>query len=183
MSVVGPLDVLRDVTRRLEQAGIDYFLVGSLAAMYYSRPRFTNDIDLVVKLKAKQAADFEKHFDVEEYYCPPHEVISDEILRGGSFNLIHQGSGFKVDLVMLKTAFDESEFARRRKENLLPDLDVYIASPEDVLIKKLDFYREGGSEKHLIDIQGMLMETKMDLAYIEEWVAKLGLDAQWQKAN
>jgi hypothetical protein len=93
-------DPLRDTTKRLEDAGIEYYLVGSLAAMQYGRPRFTNDIDLVVQIKVSELATFVNVFDIEEYYCPPKEVIADEVIRGGMFNLIHQASQMKLILFL-----------------------------------------------------------------------------------
>lgn len=180
----GILDALRDTTNRLHDVGIDYYLVGSLAAMQYGRPRFTNDIDIVAQIKSSQVSAFAKLFDIEEYYCPPQEIIADEVIRGGMFNLIHQASGVKIDIVPLKkTEFAASEFSRRRKVEVLPGLEVYIASAEDIILKKLDYHREGGSEKHLIDIRGMLAETEVDQAYLQTWVTKLGLAAEWAKVG
>lgn len=182
--MMGPLDVLQDITRRFESAGVEYFLVGSLAAMYYGRPRFTNDIDLVVQINPSQAKAFERLFNTDDYYCPPIEVISDEVVRGGSFNLIHQASQIKADIVIKKrTPFSESEFARRRKVEILPGFETYIGSPEDIIIKKLEFYREGRSEKHLVDIRTMLTETQIDEAYLLGWVSKLGLAEQWARVG
>ena len=180
----GLLDALRDTTNRLEGAGIEYYLVGSLAAMQYGRPRFTNDIDLVAQIQSSQVSVFEKLFDTEEYYCPPLQIITDEVIRGGMFNLIHQASGVKIDIVPLKkTEFAASEFSRRKKVEILPSLSVYVASVEDIILKKLDYYREGGSEKHLIDIRGMLAETEVDQSYIRNWITKLGLTAEWEKVG
>ena len=180
----GIIDVLRDVTQRLQNVGMDYCLVGSLAAMQYGRPRFTNDIDIVAQIKASQILDFRNCFEVEEYYCPPKEIITDEVIRGGTFNLIHQASGVKIDIVALKkTEFAEMEFSRRRKTEILPGLEVYIASAEDVILKKLDYYREGGSEKHLTDIRAILAETEVDHGYIQSWIHKLGLRAEWAKVG
>lgn len=100
------------------------------------------------------------------------------------FNLIHQVSGVKIDIVPLKrTEFAESEFSRRRQVEVLPGLEVCVASVEDIIIKKLDYFREGGSEKHLIDIRGMLAETAVDPAYLQIWIAKLGLAAEWAKVE
>ena len=182
--MIGPIEVLNDVTKRLDTANIHYFLVGSLAAMFYSRPRFTNDIDLVLRINPDQIQVFEKAFSLDQYYCPPNEVLKDEILRGGMFNLIHHESGIKIDIVLLnKTEFYQSEFQRRKKVELIPGLFVYIATAEDIIIKKLDFYREGGSEKHIQDIREILAENSLDKYYIQKWVEYFGLSSQWQKAQ
>jgi hypothetical protein len=176
------LEVLKDISSRLEGAKLSYFLVGSLAAMYYSRPRMTNDIDLVVEVKASDLKKFKELFKIEDYYCPPEEILRDEVLRQGSFNLIHQKSGLKVDIVLLKnTEFYQSEFVRRKKLLLAPELEVYIATPEDIIIKKLDYYREGGSEKHLSDIREIVAATALDQAYLQKWLAHFGLNQFWDK--
>jgi hypothetical protein len=179
--VTGLLDVLKDVTKRFDQEGIEYFLVGSLATMYYGRPRFTQDLDLVVRIKARQVQAFEKLFPLEEYYCPPKEILQDEISRRGSFNLIHQNSGVKVDIVLdQETEFYASEFARKAKIEIAPGLEINIASPEDLILKKLDYYREGRSQKHLTDIRDILMNVTLDEAYLHSWVAKLKLQDEWK---
>ncbi|USN47360.1 MAG: hypothetical protein H6626_14410 [Pseudobdellovibrionaceae bacterium] len=178
----GMLDVLKDVTDRLEQESIEYFLVGSMASMYYGRPRFTQDIDLVVRIKARHIPHFEKLFPIEDYYCPPIEVLQDEVSRKGSFNLIHQGSGIKVDIILdAETSFSASEFSRKKKVEMAPGIEVYIASAEDIILKKLDYYREGESEKHLSDIREIIMSEKVDNSYIEEWSSRMGLEKYWEK--
>ncbi len=180
--MIGPLDVLKDVIGHLQKTNIDYFLVGSLASMYYGKPRFTNDIDLVVEIKSHQIQTFAKVFDPNEYYIPPIEILQDEVVRGGSFNLIHQQSGIKIDIVLRKmTPFSQSEFSRKKKIEIIPQLHVFIATAEDVIIKKLDYYREGGSEKHLNDIREILAATTVDTGYLKNWVEQLGLQAYWEK--
>ena len=178
----GLLDVLKDVVKRFDEAGIEYFLVGSLATMYYGRPRFTQDVDLVVRIKAQHVLQFEKLFPLEEYYCPPKEVLQDEVVRRGSFNLINQSSGIKVDIVLDKeNDFYKSEFARRKKIEIVPGTEIFIATPEDLILKKLDYYREGQSEKHLNDVRDIVMNLKVDDVYIKMWVERLGLTAEWSK--
>jgi hypothetical protein len=183
--MTGPLDLLREVTGRLERIGItDYFLVGSLAAMYYGRPRLTQDVDLVVKMGSGQIGAFAGAFPLSEFYCPPLEILEDEVARKGSFNLIHHPSGLKVDIVLCKpTEFYQGELARRRKVEVLPGFETYVASPEDVILKKLDFYREGESGKHLRDIAGILARNPLDEAYLDRWIAHFGLQKEWARAR
>jgi len=183
--MTGPLDLLQEVARRLEKIGItDFFLVGSLAAMYYGRARLTQDVDLVVKMGSGQIAAFAAAFPPAEFYCPPLEILEDEVARKGSFNLIHHGSGLKVDIVLCKpTEFYQGELARRRKLEVLPGFATYVASPEDVVIKKLDFYREGESGKHLRDIAGILARNSLDEAYLNRWIDHFGLQKEWAKAR
>lgn len=182
--MLGPLEVLKDVVSKMDQLNINYFLVGSLASMYYSRPRFTNDIDLVVQIGAGQIKDFAKAFDFPEYYCPPYEVIQDEVMRRGSFNLINQDSGIKIDIVLNKTSeISKSELARRQKVEITPGFETYIATPEDIILKKLEFYKMGTSEKHLSDIREIISFTDLDREYLSFWTQKLSLVEEWKKAR
>ncbi len=176
----GPLEVLRDVAGRLDKENIPYFLVGSLGSMYYGRPRFTKDVDLVVQLHPSAVQKFIQIFPIEDYYCPPIEILKDEVVRRGSFNLIHHQSGIKIDIVLYKdTEYHQSEFSRRVKVEILPQFEVYIAAPENIILKKLDYYREGGAEKHLTDIREILAGSKVDDEYLQLWIEKLSLKTEW----
>jgi hypothetical protein len=182
--MLGPLEVLKEVATKLDQLQVNYFLVGSLASMYYSRSRFTNDIDLVVQIGAGQVKNFSQSFQFPEYYCPPFEVIQDEVMRRGSFNLIHQDSGIKIDIVLNKTSeISKSELSRRRKVEIIPGFVAFIASPEDIILKKLEFYKLGTSEKHLSDIREILSFSEVDHEYLKKWTESLGLQNEWIKAQ
>jgi hypothetical protein len=87
--MIGLLDVLKLVITKFENAGIEYFMVGSMATMYYGQPRFTRDLDLVARIRPRQVLGFENLFPISEFYCPPTEVIQDEVQRKGCFNLNH----------------------------------------------------------------------------------------------
>ena len=83
------------------------------------------------------------------------------------------------------TEFNRSRFARRR---LLPsgaEGDALFAAPEDVILKKLEYFREGGSEKHVRDILGVLkvQGDQIDHGYLEGWAHRLGLDEVWREVK
>lgn len=75
------------------------------------------------------------------------------------------------------------EFSRRIQTDLGGGKMVYMASPEDVIIKKLEYFREGGSQKHLRDIRGILLQSPIDEAYLERWISKLGLQPEWEQVQ
>jgi hypothetical protein len=176
------LETFFSVIGKLEKNEIPYMVVGSIAAMIYGEPRLTHDMDLVIDVLPQHATKLEKLFPIEEFYCPPLEVLASEIIHRGQFNLIHPSTGLKIDFMVRKDSqHGRCEFARRRKAPFWEGCEVYIASSEDVIIKKLDFYREGGSEKHIRDIRGILAGTHTDQAYLSEWISKLGLTEQWKK--
>lgn len=178
------LQVFQTILSTLEKQRIPYMIVGSVASIVYGEPRLTKDMNVVVDIAPGTVADFCRTFSSDEFYCPPIEVIRDEVVRRGQFNLIHQLSGLKIDLVVRKdTEHAKTEFSRRRKIPLGEGFEAYIAAPEDVILKKLAYYREGGSEKHLLDIRGILSQTEIDKQYFAEWLAKLMLQEMWAKVN
>jgi hypothetical protein len=77
--------------------------------------------------------------------------------------------------------FDQSRFRRARRLHPLEDTEVAFASPEDVILKKMAFYRDGRSDKHLRDVAGILKISSdaIDLTYIESWAKKLDLEEIW----
>lgn len=182
MSLPAIMTVFQDVLARLEEAQIHYMVVGSLSSIVYGEPRMTKDMDIVIDVPAQDASKFEFFFPFEGFYCPPSDILKDEIVNRGQFNLIHHESGLKIDVIVRKQSPHAiEEFKRRKKISFWKGFEAYIASPEDVIIKKLDYYREGGSEKHISDIRGILASTEVDKKYLEAWLSKIGLIEFWKK--
>lgn len=176
------LEIFESVLQKLEDAGIDYMVVGSVASILYGEPRMTRDMDLVVSLSSGASLKLRKAFSELDYYIPPDEVISNEMARLGQFNLVHMKSGLKIDMILRKTSPHAlEEFKRRRRISFTPRLSAFVASPEDIIIKKLAYYREGGSEKHLVDIRGIVGQNRLDDVYLQKWISELRLEKEWQK--
>ena len=167
------LDVLRDVSRRLERAGIEFMLTGSVAMSYYSQPRMTRDIDLVVSLNEAQTEQFLRSF--ESAYYLDRQGVADAISRRRMFNLIHNDAVIKVDFVVLKTdAYRQEEFARRRQINF-SGFDTWIVSREDLILSKLFWARDSRSEMQLRDVRNLLT-TDCDVEYLRSRAEKLNVD-------
>lgn len=175
------IDTFLIVIKKLESENIPYMVVGSVAAMVYGEPRMTHDMDIVIDLLPQNSKKLEQLFSPEEFYCPPLEVLKAETTHRGQFNLIHHQSGLKIDLMIRKLSDHATEeFQRRRKVPFWQGTEIYLASPEDIILKKLDFYRQGGSEKHISDIRGILTESEIDKPYLEKWIRELGLEREWK---
>lgn len=184
MEPTNTMEVFREILERIESEDIAYMIVGSVGSIIYGEPRMTKDLDVVVKVVPKDAKIIESLFPIEGFYCPPLEVLRDEIVRRGQFNLIHHESGLKVDVIVCKNApHSQEEFKRRRRVDIWEGFLAWVASPEDVIIKKLDYYREGRSDKHLADIRGILSHMEIDEKYLHKWVSDLGLTQFWELAN
>jgi hypothetical protein len=174
-------------TTRLNQAEIQYVVTGAVASIVYGEPRVTHDIDLVIALRKKEAFRICGAFPDEEFYCPPLEVIQVEVERPvrGHFNLIHHETGFKADVYLVgEDELHRWAMAGRRKFEVEGE-PVWLAPPEYVILRKLEYYREGGSEKHLRDIAGMiaLAGDQIDMAELEKRVQERGLTREWESAR
>jgi hypothetical protein len=162
---------------------LEYFVTGSVAAMHYSTPRLTTDVDLVLELPSWNVAEFCAVFPLPEFYVDPPAAMR-AATSGGQFNILHMEQGVKADVMCFADApFDNSRLSRRRRVELLPGLFAYVSSPEDIILKKLDFYRQGGSYKHLSDIGNMFRVSGevIDRGYIDHWALRLGVTREWKQ--
>jgi hypothetical protein len=174
VDAVNEIDVVRDISRRFEQARIAYMLTGSMAMNYYAQPRMTRDIDVVVAITA---ADVDRLIALfrPEYYVSD-QSIRQSIADESAFNLIHQASVIKVDCIVRKTSeYRRIEFERRRQISIL-DFTTFIASKEDLIVSKLFWAKESRSEIQLGDVKNLLA-TGYDVDYLQRWTRRLGLDS------
>lgn len=174
-------EFLRRMTVALEMTGIPYMLTGSLASSMYGVPRATNDVDIVIAPTREQLLALVQLVGRLGLYVDP-EAASEALRRRGQFNVIDFPSGFKVDLILRKDReFSVGEFARRETHEV-EGTRLTIASPEDVLIAKLEWAKMGDSERQLVDAAGILQAQHdvMDLPYVERWIKSLGLEEQWR---
>lgn len=170
--------------RRLESAGAPYMVTGATAAIIYGQPRVTNDLDVVLSLSNAGRAALLAAFSETEFYVPPESVIRTEQARlhRGHFNLIHHESGYKADIYL--TGSDPLHawaMERRRRVRWSDDLELWVASPEYVVLRKMEFFREGGSMKHPADIRAIREVTGVDEAVLVPWIEQLGLQDVWQR--
>lgn len=180
---MGPSDLLRHVTSVLDDLVIPYFITGSVATTMYGDPRMTQDVDIVADLRVGQVKLFCRQFPGERFYLS-EEAVREALVYFSQFNIIDIESAFKADIMVPdRSPLNKSRFERRRRLRMEgEERDYWFSAPEDVILKKLEFHREGGSEKHLRDIRGVLKEMgdQIDRAYIEHWVATLGLEDIWR---
>jgi hypothetical protein len=160
---------------------------GSLASVHYGEPRLTMDVDVIVHVNESEAETLAGLFPADEFYVPPSEVIALEIRRPtrGHFNIIHFATGQKADFFPSRRhPYWQWAFGRRQVARVGDD-EVWFAPPEYVILWKLEFFREGGGEKHLHDIRGMLMvnSENIDRTMLDRASTELGLEAVWHQAQ
>jgi hypothetical protein len=166
---------------RLNAAGVPWMAVGSIASNAYGEARMTLDVDVVVVMPPEAAGRFAAVFPEESFYCPPVEVIRAEAERShrGHFNVIDNDTMFKADVYLATGDALEKWAFRHRRQLAVDGVPVWLAPPEYVIVQKLEFLREGGSEKHIRDIRGMTAVTDIDRAVVEQEIARRGLRQQW----
>jgi hypothetical protein len=180
-------DLFSLFVRPLHGAGLRYMVSGSLASIFYGEPRLTMDVDLVVHLETGEAAALAKLFPPEDYYVPPTDVLAVEIARAtrGHFNVIHSATGQKADFYPSPRHPYWGWAFEHRRLGRVGDGEVWFAPPEYVILWKLEFFREGGGDKHLRDIRGMLLvhPEDIDRGMLDRACAELGLTAYWQRVQ
>jgi hypothetical protein len=175
------LDVLRRVVAALDQVGIAYALGGSMASSIYGVMRSTQDADLTVEPFPGREQALADCFDEAWYVSVPAMRKANE--RRASFNIIHTAIGFKCDLFVRKDEPFDVSTMNRRVHLALPDRPnqpLWVLSPEDVILHKLQWYRIGNetSERQWLDVQNVLRAQagKLDQDYLTHWAAELGID-------
>jgi len=180
-----PGDIYLLFTDPIEAMGLDYMVTGSVASSSYGEPRFTHDIDLILWLPALSVENLGRAFPLDEFYCPPDETLHAEAARdqGGHFNLVHHETGFNAD-VYLATEDDLTTWAasHRRLIEILPGRSIFLAPPEYVILRKLQYHSEVAGERHIRDIRSMLQvcAEEIELGFLDGWVTKLGVESSWQ---
>jgi hypothetical protein len=172
------LDIVRDVSGRLDGAGIGYMLTGSMAMNYYAQPRMTRNIDIVVALGLEDAERVVKLFSPDYYISA--EAVAASIAHQSLFNLIHQESIIKVDCIVRKRSeYRLTEFNRRQRVRI-ENFETWIVSKEDLILSKLFWAKDSRSALQLGDVKN-LVSTGCDRAYIAHWTEGLGLDSLWNE--
>ena len=160
---------------------LPYFVTGSVASMAWGEPRFTMDVDIVVELPGWKVREFCAAFPEPDYYVSVEAALA-AALGLSQFNVIQSAEGVKADIMVFRgTPFDETRLSRARRVQLPGAGEVIVSAPEDVILKKLEFYREGGSDKHLRDIDSMIKVSgaQLDYRYLEDWALRNGVMNEW----
>jgi hypothetical protein len=166
------LDVLQDAAARLERAGIAYMLTGSIALSYYAQPRMTRDIDLVAEFRGREARTIAAIFE-PDYYVSADDV-SRALAEDGMFNVLHLAKLVKLDFIARKeTPYRRHEFERRRRVRM-PGFEAWIVSREDLILSKLAWAKDSGSEMQLRDVRSLLA-GETDRQYLDRWAADLSV--------
>jgi hypothetical protein len=182
------LEAVTPVVRALEDLVVAYLVGGSVASAAHGEFRATNDVDLVTELQ-------EEHVDafvsaIGAGYYADAGAIRTAVRRRATFNLIHLDTMLKVDVFVSRCRPYDAEAMRRRVLQQYGDIEapstLHLASPEDVVLAKLAWFRSGGgvSERQWRDVLGVLrvQGAKVDVAYLRRWSAELDVGDLLERA-
>jgi len=171
--MMSELEVLELIGMRLDAAGISFMLTGSFAMSYYATPRMTRDLDIVVQLAPSDAAAIGNMFSADFYV--DEEDVKDAIATERMFNMMHLGSGIKVDFILCKrSTYRQLEFSRRMRVDM-EGFRTWIVSCEDLILSKLLWSLESHSELQLRDVRNLLATSPLDVRYLRQWASRLGV--------
>ena len=156
-----------------------------MASSLHGLPRFTQDVDLVADLRLVHVLPLVADLEVEFYIDA--DSVRDAIRRRASFNLIHLATMTKVDVFLLKgDALSRGEMARRVRLTFAEGVEISIATAEDIILQKLDWYRKGEfvSERQWRDVLGVIKVrgAALDLSWLRETSAEVGLEGLLEEA-
>jgi hypothetical protein len=175
-----PLRVALEVARIFDSLEIPYLLGGALGSAVLGEPRATEDIDILAAIEASQTDALVSALS-DSFYVPLDGLRRAVRLRS-SFNVIHLDTMRKVDVFVLRESGLDPEEMRRRQLTIVaadPEQSIYIATPEDLILQKLDWYRKGGgvSDRQWRDVLGLLkvQAERLDRDYLTRWAETMGL--------
>ena len=180
------IDFARQVLDAVEATELEYLIGGAVAVWAWGEARTTQDFDLVINLPPQRIVRFSKELEKQGMLVPPDIIIDLLIMPEGDLpiNAMHLDSPNKAEFFLLRDNDDyrRLSLSRRRLVDLGPPLgEVYVHSPEDLIVNKVYYFSLSQQTKHVRDIASIIAfcGDELDLAYISEWTEKLGVLETW----
>ncbi|MBZ5525084.1 MAG: hypothetical protein LAP21_22900 [Acidobacteriia bacterium] len=178
-----PSDVFLRVARALDTAGVPYMLTGGFASAYYGALRSTLDTDILVAPSPTHVVELVRELQALNFLVDPDAAVQAS-REQSMFSVLDGQTEWKTDFIFVKSRpFSEGEFSRRITFDF-QGVPMFIATAEDIVLSKLESVKNGASLWLLQDAAIVLEKrwTSLDHAYLEKWIAELGLATEWQSA-
>jgi hypothetical protein len=171
-------ELLATVLGALERSEVPYMVTGSLASSYHGEPRATRDADIVID-PSREALEGLTTDLLEAGFYVDRDIAFEALHERSQFNAIGADAA-KIDFIIRRNRpFSIEEFGRRQPADLL-GTPGFVATAEDVILAKLEWANETGSERQLDDVRGIVSIVKgLDLAYVDRWAGVLGVAEAW----
>lgn len=165
------LDCFEKFTRRvlkaLQESGIDYVIIGGLAAIKYGRPRSTMDIDVIVKVNPKRMS----HIETLIQAFTRHELkintldLEKSLLEGAHIPVFDKRSPYRLDLKNVHDKLDFTSFSNRRINEIF-SIETWLEPPENLIVAKLVY----GEQQNEEDVLAVILTQKdsLKMSYLQE---------------
>ncbi len=170
-------DFLERLIEKLNQQSIPYMLSGSVSSSLHGQPRATRDVDIVIAATEEQVLNFAG--TLSESYYVSLDAVRNAFAHNSTFNVIDSQSGWKADFIIRKDRpFSHGEFERRFTAKI-KHLDVWVTSPEDTILSKLEWAKDSQSEQQYRDALGVAVVQwhRLDMDYLKYWAGQLQIDS------
>jgi len=175
-------EFLKDIITALEQSGIPYMVSGSISSTFYGRPRSTQDVDIIIEATIENLQELVTILQEKKYYAD-EETALEALAHATLFNVFDASSGYKADLIIRKDRpYSLEEFKRRKSVDVL-GVPLYLVTPEDAILSKLEWAKKGQSERQFTDALGVaiVQAERLDWEYMQSWTKILDLDEYYQR--
>jgi predicted nucleotidyltransferase len=183
-----PTQFLIHVAELLERLGVPYHVGGSVASSAHGMYRASADIDFVIDPTSEQLEAMALALEPEFYVS--RSAMAEALADRSTFNAIHDQTSFKIDFFIKGTSpFDAEELRRSIRQAVGDELghEVLLKSPEDTVLRKLEWYRRGGevSDRQWQDVLSVLAAARgqLDEAHLERWSQELGISDLLDRAR
>lgn len=169
-------EFLKRLTEFLDEAGIPYMVAGSVGSSFHGHPRATQDADVVIDPTAEQLQSLIAL--LEQGYYVSREAAIEALHRRTMFNIIDLEGGWKADLIIRKDRpFSRQEFERRRQIDAMGQM-LWVVSPEDIILSKLEWMKGRESDVQYSDALGVAVTQwdSLDVEYLRKWAGQLGVE-------
>ena len=170
-------DFLENLIEKLSEQNIPYMISGSVSSSFHGQPRATRDVDIVIAPTQKQVMDFVNSLG-ENYYVSL-EAVRQALAHKSTFNVIDNQTGSKADFIIRKDRpFSRQEF-RRRCTVKIRGIEVWVTSPEDTILSKLEWAKDSRSEQQFRDALGVAVVQwdRLDTDYLRDWAKELQVES------
>lgn len=179
------LEALIWICHKLDSANIPYMITGGSAVGFWGYVRTTMDIDILIQIYGNQIDPFLKSVEKGAYI--DIEEAKRSILNKSMFNIIHNKTCFKIDIIPLNenNIYELEKFKNRVRMNL-QNKDIFVISPEDLIISKLLWSKSaGGSERQFRDCESIykINSDTLNIDYIEKWIKILKIEDEFNKLS
>ena len=167
-----------------ESLNIPYYITGGVAAIAYGEVRTTRDVNIVIFIQPQDVTTLVTELENIGFYVPGVEDIIEGRMRILQVTDIETIS--RADLILATgNTFEQIQFERRQQYEIPGGIQVNLASPEDIIISKLQWRSQTQSDKQWRDILGILkvQGESLDFNYLNDWSNRLGFTQDLQQAR